>query len=652
MARGKLWSVKGVSTDAREAAKAAAQNSGQPIGAWIDQAVRMTDDNEEVPNTRAASSSDATEQIDIVEILQSIEERVANHADRISDQLVPFRDSIAQLADRLQQLEQTNTHAELPETTPSAPVIDPAPSSPEPDHLPEAEDQEPTVAEEKAASTPELEPEPESETPEQPRRRAAAVTEEDIHAADAALKSELTGLFDDGAHRGAARPRFTNTGDPFIPPPPPPIRRPSRAPLIFVIVILLTACAGIGAFAWFEFLSPETRQSFRSLTAITEQESTEATDTNDATGATTPTPAALVEPQVAQAPTPPPAPSVPEPTEVSQPPEAAPEPTPPPAVVPAPPAAPSAPQDPAVPANAVNNELKGLIRDASAGSATAQNELGVRYLVGRGIAQDYGQAALWLRKAAAQDMTNAQYNLGVLFDSGRGVEPDPIEALIWFHSAAENGHGRAQMAVAAAYAAGRGIERNPNEALKWLRRAAESKIPEAQFSLANILATSPKTHESLIDAYYWYKIADSKGIAEAAERGEQVATRLTAEERAGVNKRVSHYIGQSIPRPPTRSGDTEPHTEKVSPSSDSPSGAQPGATQVSEKPAKPVSRSIVTQTQLLLAELGFDAGPADGTIGSKTREAIRNYQTEMKMKVDGEPSLALLAELRQVVGKR
>ncbi|CAN0545939.1 unnamed protein product, partial [Laminaria digitata] len=65
--------------------------------------------------------------------------------------------------------------------------------------------------------------------------------------------------------------------------------------------------------------------------------------------------------------------------------------------------------------------LDALREDASTGVATAQNELGVRYLVGRGVAQDYGEAAFWLRKAAAQDMTNAQYNLGVLYESGRGV---------------------------------------------------------------------------------------------------------------------------------------------------------------------------------------------------------------------------------------
>ena len=39
-------------------------------------------------------------------------------------------------------------------------------------------------------------------------------------------------------------------------------------------------------------------------------------------------------------------------------------------------------------------------------------------------------------------------------------------------------------------------------------------------------------------------------------------------------------------------------------------------------------------------------------IDRKTREAIRSYQRELNMKVDGEPSLALLDQLRQVAGNQ
>lgn len=54
--------------------------------------------------------------------------------------------------------------------------------------------------------------------------------------------------------------------------------------------------------------------------------------------------------------------------------------------------------------------------------------------------------------------------------------------------------------------------------------------------------------------------------------------------------------------------------------------------------------------QTLLNQLGFDPGPANGAIGEQTRNAIQNYQRELGLPVDGEPSTRLLAHLRQIAG--
>lgn len=746
MARGKLWSVKGVTGEAREAAKTAAQKSGQPIGVWIDQAIRMSDDDGLPPKRDPAQNAGGGSNTDIVAILQALEARVADHADRISEQLAPVRTSIAELANRLDEIENAaSTSGNMPTPSPVTPATaperqeaqapeqkfspDPTPEpTPEPDPAPDTAPSSLNLRPADMAGT-HLPPELSEETvrndtppPHDPKPASMAtppentsadatepaqpknITEEDIHAADAALKSELTGLFDDGAHRDAAQQRMGPTPDPFLPPRPP--RPTSRAPLVFVVVILLAVCAGIAAVAWFEFLSPEARQDLTSqLTSIAEQGTGSADPASkgnapageaaplSTTPVTTPTesaesasPSAIApdEPVVAAAPTPNPDPStaVPEvPTpQVAAPPANEPEPVadaepetspetvaetvrpPPPAPSPVPnpvqadttPPAETAAADTVPP----NPELEVLRREAATGSASAQNDLGVRYLVGRGVAQDFTVAADWLRKAAAQDMTNAQYNLGVLYDSGRGVEPDPTEALIWFHTAAEKGHGRAQMAVAAAYASGRGIERNPDEALRWLRRAAESNIGEAQFSLANILATSPSSQESLIDAYVWYRIADANGIAQASERAEQVAARLTPEERAGANARISHFLGRNLPKPNLRPSSATssptsptPAASATSPASPKPSPSVASATPEPSEPAA-ITSAEIEEIQTLLARLGFSPGVADGRTGQKTTEAIRNYQTELGLAVDGEPSEYLLRHLRQIAGVR
>ena len=52
------------------------------------------------------------------------------------------------------------------------------------------------------------------------------------------------------------------------------------------------------------------------------------------------------------------------------------------------------------------------------------------------------------------------------------------------------------------------------------------------------------------------------------------------------------------------------------------------------------------ELQRLLTQAGFDAGPADGVIGSGTEAAIEAYQAANGLAVTGEPSLDLLRRLR------
>jgi hypothetical protein len=58
---------------------------------------------------------------------------------------------------------------------------------------------------------------------------------------------------------------------------------------------------------------------------------------------------------------------------------------------------------------------------------------------------------------------------------------------------------------------------------------------------------------------------------------------------------------------------------------------------------------LVRDTELLLAKLAFDPGPADGVLDDTTREAIRRYQEAAGLPQTGEPSKELLEELRAVV---
>jgi uncharacterized protein len=73
---------------------------------------------------------------------------------------------------------------------------------------------------------------------------------------------------------------------------------------------------------------------------------------------------------------------------------------------------------------------------AERGVAKAQTYLGFMYANGRGVPQNYYEAANWFYRAACQDDALAQYMLGVAYDKGQGVPENRIEAHKWLNLAA------------------------------------------------------------------------------------------------------------------------------------------------------------------------------------------------------------------------
>jgi len=74
-----------------------------------------------------------------------------------------------------------------------------------------------------------------------------------------------------------------------------------------------------------------------------------------------------------------------------------------------------------------------LVPYAERGASSAQAYLGFMYETGRGVPQNYTEAAMWYRRAAEQGDSLAQYQLGVLYDRGQGVPQDIVEASKWLN---------------------------------------------------------------------------------------------------------------------------------------------------------------------------------------------------------------------------
>ena len=75
---------------------------------------------------------------------------------------------------------------------------------------------------------------------------------------------------------------------------------------------------------------------------------------------------------------------------------------------------------------------------ADRGNPVAQFHLCFMYANGRGVQQNYAEAAMWCHRAAEQGNPPAQYLLGLLFDKGQGVPVNWVQAHKWLNLAASH----------------------------------------------------------------------------------------------------------------------------------------------------------------------------------------------------------------------
>ena len=85
------------------------------------------------------------------------------------------------------------------------------------------------------------------------------------------------------------------------------------------------------------------------------------------------------------------------------------------------------------------SDPKSIIAAAHSGDAAAQEDLGVRYSEGRGVAKNEQEAVKWFRDAAEQGASNAQYRLGMCYYRGLGIGQDLVLAHGWLTMSAGNG---------------------------------------------------------------------------------------------------------------------------------------------------------------------------------------------------------------------
>ena len=159
--------------------------------------------------------------------------------------------------------------------------------------------------------------------------------------------------------------------------------------------------------------------------------------------------------------------------------------------------------------------VKWFTKAAEQNLALAQNNLGICYEYGEGVAKDAVEAVKWFRKAAEQNDANAQYSLGYMYALGRGVPQDYAEAVKWCRKAADQGDAQAQCNLGVCYADGQGVAKDEEEAIKWYRKAAEQNLALAQYNLGVCYANGLGVAKDAVEAVKWFRKAAEQNDANA-----------------------------------------------------------------------------------------------------------------------------------------
>ena len=101
-------------------------------------------------------------------------------------------------------------------------------------------------------------------------------------------------------------------------------------------------------------------------------------------------------------------------------------------------------------------------------------------------------AVKWFRLAAAHNSVKGETNLGIMYVHGKGVTQDFAEARKWFQRAADHGEVKAQSNLGALYATGKGVPQSYVEAAKWYGLAAKRGDQAAGSILEKIRAVQAR----------------------------------------------------------------------------------------------------------------------------------------------------------------
>ena len=270
----------------------------------------------------------------------------------------------------------------------------------------------------------------------------------------------------------------------------------------------------------------------------------------------------------------------------------------------------------------------------ASGDGNALFEAGKRYTDGQLVPRDLEQAVKWYTRAAEAGNAPAQYRLGNFYEKGHGVAADPAIAVDWYMKAAAQGNALAMHNLAVLNAMGVvNGDADMKAAIGWFEKAANLGVKDSQVNLGILYTKGMGVGEDLEKAYKWFAVAAKGGDSDAAKKRDTVAQAMRPEQLEKARGAAEIWKPAQL--------DAAANVARVA------DEWNPGGQKKAVN--SPMSRTeLVRMTQVLLAKAGFDAGPADGKMGAKTRDAIISFQKANDLNADGAITPELMDALTKV----
>ncbi len=185
---------------------------------------------------------------------------------------------------------------------------------------------------------------------------------------------------------------------------------------------------------------------------------------------------------------------------------------------------------------------------AASGNPSASFEVGARFAEGKGIRQDFKQAAHWYTKAATRGFALAQYRLATLYERGLGVDKDLGRAKIWYERAARQGNVKSMHNLAVLTAGSGTGNSDYGQAARWFGEAANRGLADSQFNLAILYQNGLGVSKDLKQAYQWFGLAARSGDKDADARRKGLVSEMKPAELSQADAAIAQWRRKGISR--------------------------------------------------------------------------------------------------------